>query len=182
MDNLLEVRNLSKSFGALKATDDVSLTLRAGEIHALIGPNGAGKSTLIKQIAGGLKSDAGSVHFAGQDVTSLSTVQRARAGLGRTFQISSLAMDYSERGKGIGSALIKRGLEAAKSQGFQLCFVIGAPEIYRRFGFCNAYHLGFRMPVYEKPRKFQVLELRYGALSYYRGGGLLSAKQSTELE
>ncbi len=95
MDSLLEVRNLSKSFGALKATDDVSLTLQPGEIHALIGPNGAGKSTLIKQIAGGLTPDAGSVFFAGQDVTPLSTVQRARAGLGRTFQISSLAMDYS---------------------------------------------------------------------------------------
>ena len=94
-DVLLDVRNLHKSFGALKATDDVSLTLRTGEIHALIGPNGAGKSTLIKQIAGGLRSDSGSVHFAGQDVTPLSTVQRARAGLGRTFQISSLAMEYT---------------------------------------------------------------------------------------
>ena len=95
MTELLDVRNLSKSFGALKATDNVSLTLMPGEIHALIGPNGAGKSTLIKQIAGGLRSDAGTVHFAGQDVTPLSIVQRARAGLGRTFQISSLAMDYS---------------------------------------------------------------------------------------
>ena len=83
---LLEVRHLSKSFGALKATDDVSLTLRPGEIHALIGPNGAGKSTLIKQIAGGLRSDAGAVHFAGQDVTPLSTVQRARAGRGACFR------------------------------------------------------------------------------------------------
>tara|TARA_R110002049_G_scaffold10127_3_gene50350 strand:- start:51148 stop:51906 length:759 start_codon:yes stop_codon:yes gene_type:complete len=92
---LLDIRRLHKQFGALKATDDVSLTLNAGEIHALIGPNGAGKSTLIKQIAGGLKSDAGSVHFAGQDVTALSTVARARAGLGRTFQISSLAMEYT---------------------------------------------------------------------------------------
>ncbi|MBD3662872.1 ABC transporter ATP-binding protein [Sulfitobacter sp. TSTF-M16] len=95
MSDLLDIRNLKKSFGALKATDDVSLTLRAGEIHALIGPNGAGKSTLIKQIAGGLRSDAGSVHFAGRDVTPLSTVARARAGLGRTFQISSLAMEYT---------------------------------------------------------------------------------------
>ena len=92
---LLKLSNLNKSFGALKATDDVSLTLLPGEIHALIGPNGAGKSTLIKQIAGGLRSNSGTVEFDGRDVTPLGTVARARAGLGRTFQISSLAMDYT---------------------------------------------------------------------------------------
>ncbi|WP_300034874.1 ABC transporter ATP-binding protein [uncultured Roseobacter sp.] len=92
---LLRTENLQKSFGALRATDDVSLDLRPGEIHALIGPNGAGKSTLIKQIAGGLAPDAGRVVFDGQDVTALSTVARARAGLGRTFQISALAMEYT---------------------------------------------------------------------------------------
>jgi ABC-type sugar transport system ATPase subunit len=57
---VLELRNLSKSFGALKATDGVSLDLRPGEIHALIGPNGAGKSTLMHQIAGALRPDSGS--------------------------------------------------------------------------------------------------------------------------
>ncbi|AXI47095.1 ABC transporter ATP-binding protein [Sulfitobacter sp. SK012] len=94
-DPLLKIKDLHKSFGALKATDGVSLTLMQGEIHALIGPNGAGKSTLIKQIAGGLKSDSGTVEFAGRDVTALGTVARARAGLGRTFQISSLAMEMT---------------------------------------------------------------------------------------
>ncbi len=90
---ILATRNLSKSFGALKATDDVSIDLCPGEIHAIIGPNGAGKSTLIAQISGGLASDAGSVHLAGHDVTSLSTPKRVEAGLGRTFQISALAME-----------------------------------------------------------------------------------------
>ena len=94
-DNILRVRNVQKSFGALKASDDISLDLRRGEIHALIGPNGAGKSTLIKQIAGGLKPDAGTVEFLGKDITGLSTARRARLGLGRTFQISALAMEFT---------------------------------------------------------------------------------------
>ena len=94
-DSILSVRGISKSFGALKASDNISLDLVPGEIHALIGPNGAGKSTLIKQIAGGLKPDEGSVSFQGRDITRLSTADRAHAGLGRTFQISALAMGYT---------------------------------------------------------------------------------------
>lgn len=92
---VLAIRNLEKSFGALKATSGVSLDLRLGEIHALIGPNGAGKSTLINQIAGAIAPDAGSVHFLGQDVTAMRTSHRARMGLARTFQISSLAQEFS---------------------------------------------------------------------------------------
>lgn len=94
-DPVLDISNLSKSFGALRATDDVSLTLVPGEIHAIIGPNGAGKSTLIKQICGNLRSDAGRVHLMGRDVSSFSTQARANAGLARTFQISELAMEDS---------------------------------------------------------------------------------------
>lgn len=94
-DSVLSVNNIQKSFGALRASDGISLDLVPGEIHALIGPNGAGKSTLIKQIAGGLKPDAGSVQFLGQEITGLNTAQRARLGLGRTFQISALAMGFT---------------------------------------------------------------------------------------
>ena len=94
-DAILNVKNVSKSFGAVKASDQVSIDLKVGEIHALIGPNGAGKSTLIQQIAGGIKPDSGSVYFQGEDVSAYSTVQRAKMGLGRTFQISALAMDYT---------------------------------------------------------------------------------------
>ena len=90
---VLEIRALRKSFGALRATDGVSLDLREGEIHALIGPNGAGKSTLIAQIAGELRPDAGRIRFLGQDVTRLGAAARARAGLARSFQISALAME-----------------------------------------------------------------------------------------
>lgn len=92
-DPVLQTLGISKAFGALQASKDISLALRPGEIHALIGPNGAGKSTLIAQIAGGLRPDSGRVLLNGLDVTSKSTPARARLGLARTFQISALAMD-----------------------------------------------------------------------------------------
>ncbi|MEM8776988.1 MAG: ABC transporter ATP-binding protein [Pseudomonadota bacterium] len=92
-DAVLSTQGLKKSFGALLATDDVSIDLKPGEIHAVIGPNGAGKSTLISQICGGLASDSGRVLLSGRDVTHLNTADRARAGVGRTFQISALAME-----------------------------------------------------------------------------------------
>jgi branched-chain amino acid transport system ATP-binding protein len=94
---VLELRGVRKSFGALRATDDVSLTLMPGEIHALIGPNGAGKSTLMALISGRLQPDAGDIHFRGQEITGLSVAQRARMGLGRSFQVSSLIPEYSAR-------------------------------------------------------------------------------------
>lgn len=108
-DPILEVREITKSFGGLKASNTISLDLRSGEIHALIGPNGAGKSTLIKQITGSLKPDSGSVHFNGQDVSHLSTAARAQLGMGRTFQISSLAMDYTVLQNAVLGALGHRG-------------------------------------------------------------------------
>ena len=92
---VLAVAGLVKSFGALRATDHVDLDLRPGEIHALIGPNGAGKSTLINQIAGALRPDAGTIRFAGEDITALGVAERSRRGLGRTFQVSSLAPEFS---------------------------------------------------------------------------------------
>ncbi|SFU09749.1 ABC transporter ATP-binding protein [Sedimentitalea nanhaiensis] len=106
---ILDIRGISKSFGALRASNNINIDLRAGEIHALIGPNGAGKSTLIKQIAGGLRPDTGSVHFDGQDITALSTAARARLGMGRTFQISSLAMEYTVLQNAVLGALGHRG-------------------------------------------------------------------------
>lgn len=95
VEAVLEISNLNKSFGALKATQDVSLDLHPGEIHALIGPNGAGKSTLIHQIAGTLAPDSGDILFLGRPVTRLGVAERARLGLGRSFQISSLATEFS---------------------------------------------------------------------------------------
>ena len=90
---VLETRAITKSFGALKASDAVSLELQPGEIHAVIGPNGAGKSTLIAQISGALTPDAGQVFLGGEEVTALPPQARARKGLARSFQISQLAME-----------------------------------------------------------------------------------------
>lgn len=106
---ILDIRGVTKRFGALAASDDISLDLRPGEIHALIGPNGAGKSTLIQQIAGGLAPDSGRVLFDGRDVTALSTAARAQLGMGRTFQISALAMDYTVLQNAVLGALGARG-------------------------------------------------------------------------
>ena len=74
---VLATHKLQKSFGALLATDRVSVTLMPGEIHAVIGPNGAGKSTLIKQICGSLQPDSGSVDLLGKDISQLGTAARA---------------------------------------------------------------------------------------------------------
>jgi len=109
MTPVLETRGITKSFGAVEASRGISLDLRPGEIHALIGPNGAGKSTLIQQIAGKLRPDAGSVHLLGADVTALGVADRARAGLGRTFQVSALAMEDTVLQNAVLGALGTRG-------------------------------------------------------------------------
>jgi branched-chain amino acid transport system ATP-binding protein len=92
---MLETHGLRKAFGALVATDDVSLAVRTGEIHALIGPNGAGKTTLIAQVTGELPPDAGRIVFEGRDITALPTWQRTRLGLARSFQITTLLPGFS---------------------------------------------------------------------------------------
>ncbi|HEV2038865.1 MAG TPA: ATP-binding cassette domain-containing protein, partial [Casimicrobiaceae bacterium] len=87
---LLFVRNLSKRFGGLIATDGVSLEVSAGEIHALIGPNGAGKTTLIEQLSGAMAPDGGSIHLGGMDITGIPQHGRVRLGLARSYQITSI--------------------------------------------------------------------------------------------
>ncbi len=92
---LLSTDRLVKRFGGLLATDNVSIDVRPGEIHALIGPNGAGKTTLIGQLTGNLAPDSGTIRFAGRDVTRLPTHARVRLGLGRSFQITSVLREFS---------------------------------------------------------------------------------------
>lgn len=91
MSVLLDVQAIDKRFGGLHVTRGVSFQISAGERLALIGPNGAGKTTLVNQISGVLRPDAGAIWLQGQQVTALNQAQRVRAGLARTFQITTLA-------------------------------------------------------------------------------------------
>ena len=91
----LQTEGLVKRYGALLVTDDVSLDIRSGELHALIGPNGAGKTTLINQLSGELRSNAGRIRFDGQDVTATPIHQRARSGLLRSYQITSIFEEFT---------------------------------------------------------------------------------------
>jgi len=95
VEPLLRTDRLVKRFGGLVATDTVSIDVRPGEIHALIGPNGAGKTTLVSQLTGNLAPDAGTIHFAGRDVTRLPTHARVRLGLARSFQITSVLREFT---------------------------------------------------------------------------------------
>jgi len=90
---VLATKSLRKSFGALTVSDDVTLDVMPGEIHAVIGPNGAGKSTLINQICGNLKPDSGQVFLNGKPITNLPVEARAKRGIARSFQVSALAME-----------------------------------------------------------------------------------------
>jgi branched-chain amino acid transport system ATP-binding protein len=91
----LQLKNLVKNYGALTVTDNVSLDIEAGELHAIIGPNGAGKTTLIHQISGLARPDSGRILFHGQDVTELPMHERVRLGLVRSFQITSILPRFS---------------------------------------------------------------------------------------
>lgn len=92
---ILEAIGLTKCFGAVTASDGLTLTVRRGVIHGLIGPNGAGKSTAVAQLSGELSSDAGRIRFDGRDVTGWPTHRRARAGLQRSYQITSVFPAFS---------------------------------------------------------------------------------------
>jgi branched-chain amino acid transport system ATP-binding protein len=84
---LLALDNVSKSYGAVKVTDGISLAVEPGQTLGILGPNGAGKTTLFNLISGDVKADAGRVQYEGRDVTPLPPHQRCRAGIGRSYQV-----------------------------------------------------------------------------------------------
>jgi branched-chain amino acid transport system ATP-binding protein len=92
---VLRIEGLTKNFGGLRVTDDLTLDVRPGELHAVIGPNGAGKTTLINQISGLLSPDSGRITFGGEDVTHMPVHARATRGLARSFQITSILPRFS---------------------------------------------------------------------------------------
>ncbi|WP_050426232.1 ABC transporter ATP-binding protein [Bradyrhizobium tropiciagri] len=94
-DPLLRVDNLVRRYGGITATDNLSMEVVPGELHAIIGPNGAGKTTLISQLTGQVMPNSGTIRFAGRDVTGLPSYKRSRLGLARSFQITSLLKDFS---------------------------------------------------------------------------------------
>ena len=94
-DPLLRIEKLVRRFGGILATDNVSLDVAKGELHAIIGPNGAGKTTLISQLIGQLLPHSGSIRLAGKDITNVPAYRRSALGLARSFQITSLLPDFT---------------------------------------------------------------------------------------
>jgi branched-chain amino acid transport system ATP-binding protein len=95
VEPLLETSGLTRRFGGLVAMSEVALGVAPGEIHAVIGPNGAGKTTLVATLAGELHPDAGTIRFAGHDISRLGTTRRAALGIARSFQITSIFREFS---------------------------------------------------------------------------------------
>jgi branched-chain amino acid transport system ATP-binding protein len=94
-DPLLRVQDLVRRFGGIIATDHVTLDVAQGELHAIIGPNGAGKTTLISQLTGHLMPDSGSIFLGCEDISHLAAWRRSALGLARSFQITSLLLDFT---------------------------------------------------------------------------------------
>ena len=112
---LLQVKNLSKSFGGVNAVSNVNLDLHKGEILGIIGPNGSGKTTLVNLITGFVRKDTGKVFFQGRDITNLPTHKVADLGLTRTFQVMRPYHSLSAFKNPIGiKHLIKAGFHRAR--------------------------------------------------------------------
>ena len=92
---ILSISDLSKTFGGVVATDDLSLDVEQGELHAIIGPNGAGKTTLIAQLSGEILPDNGRIMFQDKNITMLPTYKRSRLGIARSFQVTSLMLEMN---------------------------------------------------------------------------------------
>ena len=94
-ETILAIERLTKRFGGLTATNDLTLNIEKGEVHAIIGPNGAGKTTLIAQLSGLLAPDTGRIVFKGQDITGLPAHARSALGLARSFQVTSIFLNFT---------------------------------------------------------------------------------------
>jgi branched-chain amino acid transport system ATP-binding protein len=141
--SILKTEALVKRYGGITVTDHVSLDIRAGELHAIIGPNGAGKTTLINQLSGELASDSGRVWYDGKDVTALPIHARARHGLLRSYQITSIFDEFTVRENAVLAAIgakehgwrfwqpmLSRGAQAgAAEEALRLCGLASRADV-----------------------------------------------------
>ena len=154
----LEARGLTRHFGALTATDDVSFAIQPGARQALIGPNGAGKTTLINLLTGVIKPTAGQVWLAGRDVTHLASSARVRIGLSRTFQINQLFPDMTPA-ESLALAISERngsGADFWRAQGSRPAIVAEIAELLARFGLEADMDLPTRKLAYGKQRLLEI--------------------------
>ena len=114
MTSFLEVRDIRKTYGAIKAVDGVSLSVRPGEIVGVIGPNGSGKTTLFNSILGQIRPTTGQVEFCGEDITGMPPLALARRGVGRTFQTLQVFVKLSVRDNLIAAAQEFKGTLARR--------------------------------------------------------------------
>ena len=147
--SLLDVKDLAKAFGAIRAVQGVSFTLEKGEILGIIGPNGSGKTTLFNMVLGQLRPDAGRVQFDGRDITGATPLNVAEAGIGRTFQ--SLQV--------FGSLTARENLIAAAQEAH-------GSRISRLFGPTDAGQTGRAQVFIDRFRLQRVADLKAGTLSY----------------
>ena len=146
---VLEVQNLSKNFGGLRATRDVSLALHRNELHAIIGPNGAGKSTLVNLLAGEFAPTSGRIVLEGRDITGLNVWRRTRAGIARSFQRTNIFPSLSvlenvrlaaQARTGIVQSLFARArLRRARQTGPGYRSLVSADDMLARVGLENTF-------------------------------------------
>lgn len=192
MSILLKTNALSRNFGALRVTDEVSLDLREGEIHALIGPNGAGKTTLINQLSGELQPDAGTIYYDGADVTQEVIHTRARKGLIRSYQITSVFDEFTVRENAALAALgarrhafqfwrsllsqheaVRAAEDAIESVGLQASADVVASEL----GYGERRQLELAMALAMQP-KFLLLDEPMAGMSVQESAAVVSLLQS----
>jgi branched-chain amino acid transport system ATP-binding protein len=154
----LEARGLSRNFGALIATDDVSFAVQPGARQALIGPNGAGKTTLINLLTGVIRPTAGQVLLEGHDITHLASSARVRRGLSRTFQINQLFPDLTAA-ESLGLAISERngsGMDFWRVAGGQPAIVAEIEDLLTRFGLDGDLDQPTRKLAYGKQRLLEI--------------------------
>ncbi len=154
----LEARGLTRQFGALAATDNVSFSLQPGARQALIGPNGAGKTTLINLLTGVLKPTEGQVILQGRDITDRSPSARVRFGLSRTFQINQLFPDLTPA-ESLGLAISERngsGADFWRVAGTRPAIVAEIAELLTRFGLESEMDQPTRKLPYGKQRLLEI--------------------------